>query len=50
VEVSVVQGNARDWLGFAKHDNDAPANNDGYDEYASQDFSEVQDDDEFLKR
>ena len=41
-----MQGNARDWLGFAKHDNDAPANNDGY-EYASQDFSEVQDDEEF---
>jgi cell division inhibitor SepF len=48
MEVSVVQGNARDWLGFAKHDNDAAAaNNDGYDGYASQDFSEVQDDDEF---
>jgi cell division inhibitor SepF len=47
VEVSVVQGNARDWLGFAKHDNDAPAHDDAYDGYASQGFSEVQDDDEF---
>jgi cell division inhibitor SepF len=44
MEVSVVQGNARDWLGFAKHDNDAPADNDGDDGYASQGFSEVQDD------
>jgi cell division inhibitor SepF len=43
MEVSVVQGNARDWLGFAKHDNDALADNDGY---APQGFSEVQDDDE----
>jgi cell division inhibitor SepF len=47
VEVSVVQGNARDWLGFAKHDNDVPANDDAYDGYASQGFGEVQDDDEF---
>jgi len=39
-----VQGNARDWLGFAKHDNDVPANDDAYDEYASQGFSEVPDD------
>jgi cell division inhibitor SepF len=38
-----VQGNARDWLGFAKHDDGAPAD----DGYASQGFSEAQDDDEF---
>ena len=42
-----MQGNARDWLGFAKHDNDALADNDGYDGYAPQGFSEVPDDDEF---
>jgi cell division inhibitor SepF len=38
-----VQGNARDWLGFAKHDDEALAD----DGYASQDYSGVQDDDEF---
>jgi cell division inhibitor SepF len=35
--------NARAWLGLAKHDNDALVNED---RYASQDFSEVQNDDE----
>jgi cell division inhibitor SepF len=35
-----VQGNARDWLGFAKHDDEALAD----DGYASQDYSGVQDD------
>ena len=38
-----MQGNARDWLGFAKHDDEALAD----DGYASQGFSGVQDDDEF---
>lgn len=38
-----MQGNARDWLGFAKHDDEALAD----DGYASQDYSGVQDDDEF---
>jgi cell division inhibitor SepF len=38
-----VQGNARDWLGFAKHHNDVLANNAGY---APQDFGEAEDDDE----
>ncbi|HEY1820606.1 MAG TPA: cell division protein SepF [Trebonia sp.] len=38
-----MQRNARDWLSLAKHDNDALVNGDGY---ASQDFSDVQDDDE----
>jgi cell division inhibitor SepF len=42
-EVSVVQRNARDWLGLVEHDNDAPVNKDGY---ASEDVSEVQNDDE----
>jgi cell division inhibitor SepF len=37
-----VQGNARDWLGFAKHDNDAVAD----DGYASQGVSGFPDDDE----
>ncbi len=41
-----MQGNARDWLGFAKHDNDALADDDGYDGYAPQDVGEVPDDDE----
>ena len=41
-EVSVVQGNARDWLGFAKHDSDALAD----DGYVSQALSGVQNDDE----
>jgi cell division inhibitor SepF len=44
-EVGVVQRNARDWLSLAKHDNDAVVNGDGY---ASEDFSDVQDDDETL--
>jgi cell division inhibitor SepF len=35
-----VQGNARDWLGFAKHDDEALAD----DGYASQDYSGVEDD------
>jgi cell division inhibitor SepF len=42
-EVSVVQRNARDWLGLVEHGNDALVNNDGY---ASGDLSEVQNDDE----
>jgi cell division inhibitor SepF len=42
-EVSVVPRNARDWLGLVEHGNDALVNNDGY---ASEDFSEVQNDDE----
>ena len=41
-----MQGNARDWLGFAKHDDGALAD-DACTRYASQGFSEVQDDDEF---
>ena len=41
MEVSVVQGNARDWLGFAKHDNDALGGDDAYD---SEGYREVQDD------
>jgi cell division inhibitor SepF len=43
-EVSVVRRNARAWLGLGEHDNDALVNEDGY---ASEDVSEVQDDDEF---
>lgn len=35
-----MQGNARDWLGFAKHDDEALAD----DGYASQDYSGVEDD------
>src|ERR1700722_7222630 len=42
-EGSVVRRNARAWLGVVEHDNDAPVDEDGY---ASEDFSEVQDDDE----
>jgi cell division inhibitor SepF len=42
-EVSVVQRNARDWLGLARHDDDAFVDRDGY---APQDLDEVQDDDE----
>jgi cell division inhibitor SepF len=42
-EVGVVQRKARDWLGLVEHDNDAPVNLDGY---GSEDFSEVQGDDE----
>jgi cell division inhibitor SepF len=42
-EVSVVQRNARDWLGRVEDDNDARVNKDGF---ASQAASEVQDDDE----
>jgi cell division inhibitor SepF len=38
-----VRRNARAWLGLVEHDNDAPVDEDGY---ASEDFSEVQDDDE----
>lgn len=38
-----MQRKARDWLGIVKHDNDALVNNDGY---ASEDVSEVQNDDE----
>jgi cell division inhibitor SepF len=37
-----VQGNARDWLGFAKHDDEAVAD----DGYVSQGFSGIQDDDD----
>jgi cell division inhibitor SepF len=40
-EVSVVQRNARAWLGHVEHDDF-----DSKDEYASEDVSEVQDDDE----
>src|SRR6201996_8862406 len=39
-EVSVVQRNARNWLGLVEHGNDALVNND---RYASDDVSEVQD-------
>jgi cell division inhibitor SepF len=42
-EVGVVQRKARDWLGLVEHDDDAPVNLDGY---GSEDFSEVQGDDE----
>jgi cell division inhibitor SepF len=42
-EVSAVQRNARDWLGFVGHDNDALVNED---RRASQHVSEAQDDDE----
>jgi cell division inhibitor SepF len=42
-EVSVVRRNARAWLGLAEHDNDVQVNRGGY---ASEDVSEVQDDDE----
>jgi len=42
-EVSVVQRNARAWLGLVEHDNDAVIDKDGY---ASEDVSEVQNDDE----
>ena len=38
-----MQRNARAWLGFVEHDNDAPA---GQDEYASEDIGEIPDDDE----
>ncbi len=38
-----MQRNARDGLGLAKHDNDALVNKDGY---ASEEVSEVQNDDE----
>jgi cell division inhibitor SepF len=38
-----VQRNARDWLGLVEHDNDALVNKDGY---ASEDVSEVQNDNE----
>jgi cell division inhibitor SepF len=44
-EVSVVQRNARDWLGLVEHDDDALANKGGY---ASGRVSEVRDDDETL--
>ena len=37
-----MQGNARDWLGFAKHDDEAVAD----DGYVSQGFSGIQDDDD----
>jgi len=39
----VVQRNARAWLGLVEHDNDAVIDKDGY---ASEDVSEVQNDDE----
>jgi cell division inhibitor SepF len=42
-EVGVVQRKARDWLGLVEHDDDASVNGDGY---GSEDFSEVQGDDE----
>jgi cell division inhibitor SepF len=42
-EVSVMQRNARDWLGLTGHNNDALVNNDGY---ASGDASEVQNENE----
>jgi cell division inhibitor SepF len=42
-EVSVVQRNARAWLGLVEHDNDAVIDKDGY---ASEDLSEAQNDDE----
>jgi cell division inhibitor SepF len=42
-EVSVVQRNARDWLGLVEHDNDTLVNEDGY---AFEDVREVQNDDE----
>jgi hypothetical protein len=38
-----VQRDARAWLGPVEHDNDALGNRDGY---ASEDFSEIQNDDE----
>ena len=42
-EASVVQRNARAWLGHVEHDNEALVNRDGY---ASGDVSEIQNDDE----
>jgi cell division inhibitor SepF len=42
-EVSVVQRNARDWLGLVGHDNNAQFDNDGY---AAEDADEYADDDE----
>jgi cell division inhibitor SepF len=42
-EASVVQRNARAWLGHVEHDNEALVNHAGY---ASGDVSEIQDDDE----
>ena len=43
MEVSLVQRNARTWVGLVEHGNDALVNNDGY---AYEDASEVQNDDE----
>src|ERR1700751_5059653 len=43
MEVSLVQRNARDWVGLVEHGNDALVNNDGY---GYEDASEVQNDDE----
>src|SRR5579862_2515600 len=40
-EVSVVERNARAWLGFVEHDHDALVDEEGY---ASEDVSEFQDD------
>jgi cell division inhibitor SepF len=42
-EASVVQRNARAWLGLAEQGNDALVNKDGY---GSEDFSEIRSDDE----
>src|SRR5258708_20827534 len=42
-DVSVVQRNARAWLGLVEHDDDAVIDKDGY---ASEDVSVVQNDDE----
>jgi cell division inhibitor SepF len=42
-EASAVQRNVRNWLGLTKNDNDSLVNKDAY---ASEDVSEVQDDDE----
>jgi hypothetical protein len=42
-EVGVVERNARAWLGPVEHNNGALVNKDGY---ASEDVSEIQDDDE----
>jgi cell division inhibitor SepF len=42
-EASVVQRNTRAWLGLGEHDSDALANED---EYATEDVSEIQNDDE----
>jgi cell division inhibitor SepF len=41
-EATVVQRNARSWLGLVEHDNDAQVHEDGY----AYDDSEIQDDDE----